>query len=105
MRVLASDEFEGWIDTLPDAHARNSVNFWIERIKATGKVTGDCKDLKDGVHERRFHKGPGYRVYYMFSGRELILLLAGGDKGSQRRDIARAKKMCREWKARAAPKK
>ena len=57
---------------------------------------GDTKSVGDGVWELGVHFGPGYRVYYMWHGEQLVLLLNGGDKGSQSRDIAKAKRLARE---------
>ena len=57
---------------------------------------GDAKSLGDSVHELRLNFGPGYRVYFTRRGERIILLLCGGDKGSQSRDIARAKQLAAE---------
>ena len=57
---------------------------------------GDTKSVGDGVLELRLYFGPGYRVYYTWHGERLVLLLTGGDKGSQSRDIAKAKRLARE---------
>jgi len=72
-----------------DAATRARVQARILRFE-TGNL-GDHKQVGDGVWEARLAFGPGYRVYFGKSGRELVLLLLGGDKGSQRKDIKRAK--------------
>ncbi len=74
------------------------ARLWIDdRLKrlASGSA-GDTKSVGDGVQELRLHFGPGYRVYYMWRDGVLIILLNGGDKGSQARDIAKAKQLARE---------
>lgn len=58
---------------------------------------GDAKPVGDGVLEMRIDYGPGYRLYYALRGNELVLLLIGGDKSSQQRDITRAKKLNQEY--------
>lgn len=60
-------------------------------------LSGDVETVGDGVSELRIHYGPGYRVYFQQRGNLLIVLLCGGDKGSQARDIAAAKKLAKEW--------
>jgi putative addiction module killer protein len=62
---------------------------------------GDVAPVGDGISEMRIHYGPGYRLYFSRRGDELILLLCGGDKSSQRKDIATAKMLARGWKERA----
>jgi putative addiction module killer protein len=59
---------------------------------------GDCEPVGEGVSEMRIHFGPGYRVYFMRTGTTIYVLLVGGDKSTQKQDIARAKKMARELK-------
>ena len=66
------------------------------RIQRLEGNAGDVAPVGDGVSEMRIHFGPGYRVYYINRGAELILLLCGGDKSSQQRDIEAAKKLARE---------
>lgn len=80
--------FAKWIDGLRDIRARARILVRIERL-ASGN-SGDAKPVGNGVSELRIDYGPGYRVYYTMQGRELIILLAGGDKSSQARDIKTA---------------
>ena len=80
--------FRGWLEAL-DSATRARVQARILRFE-TGNL-GDHKQVGDGVWEARLAFGPGYRVYFGRSGRELVLLLLGGDKSPQRKDIKRAK--------------
>lgn len=88
MRVLETIEFSDWLGSLRDVVARRAIVRRLVRLAATGEF-GDAHALGDGVAEMRFHLGPGYRVYYTL--REGAVILWGGDKGSQARDIVKAK--------------
>jgi putative addiction module killer protein len=83
-----------WFDGLKDRAARARITARIRRISLGNP--GDVKPVGQGVSEMRIDHGPGYRVYFMQRGRELIILLCGGDKGSQRRDIAQALALAQE---------
>ncbi|WP_137896695.1 type II toxin-antitoxin system RelE/ParE family toxin [Ramlibacter sp. 2FC] len=85
--------FVQWLDGLRDIHARARVQARIERL-ATGNP-GDVAPVGEGVSELRIHYGPGYRVYFKQQGRELIILLAGGDKSAQAKDIKAALRLAR----------
>ncbi len=61
-------------------------------------LPGDIEPLGDGVYEMRIHFGPGYRIYYLHHGRVFVVLLCGGDKGTQKRDLESAKRIAREWR-------
>lgn len=84
-KVLSTRQFADWVDGLRDDKALALIAARIDRM-AHGHF-GDVKPVGSGVMEARVHCGPGYRLYYTVRGRELLLMLAGGDKGSQRRDI------------------
>ena len=86
--------FIDWLAGLGDGHARARIAKRLDRL-AQGNF-GDANSLGDGVSELRFTFGPGYRVYYTVRGTVVVILLWGGDKGSQRRDIDRAKAMAKE---------
>lgn len=81
---------------LADTKAKAKI---LARLRsATFGNFGDCEAVGEGVSEMRVHAGPGYRVYFTRKGATVYLLLAGGDKSTQKRDIARAKAMARELK-------
>jgi putative addiction module killer protein len=89
--IRKTAEFAQWIDGLRDIDARARVLVRIERLSVG--LVGDVKAVGSGVSELRIQYGPGYRVYFKRTGREIIVLLAGGDKGSQARDIKLATKL------------
>lgn len=88
MQVLQTSDFADWLDGLRDVVARRAIVKRLVRLSATGEF-GDARSVGEGVSEMRFHMGPGYRVYYTLLDGAVIL--CGGDKGSQVRDIRRAK--------------
>ena len=94
--ILRSATFDRWLSRLRD---RQAVNRIIARLLAAedGHL-GDVRAVGHGVSEMRIHHGPGYRIYFITRGTELIVLLCAGDKDSQRRDIERAKRMAKEWR-------
>lgn len=93
LEIRKTDAFVQWLDGLRDIHTRARVLARIERL--AGGNPGDVKPVGEGVSELRIDYGPGYRVYYKKQGREVILLLAGGDKRSQAGDIKAALRMAR----------
>ncbi len=93
IEIRKTANFAKWIDGLRDIRARARVLARIERL-ATGNA-GDVKSVGEGVSEMRIDYGPGYRVYFRKRGRSLVILLAGGDKSSQRRDIGTALRLAR----------
>lgn len=95
MTVIETRPFIDWIATLKDLKARLRVAERLRRIRETGSF-GDSKDIGDGVGELRFHFGPGYRVYFCRRGADIVILLGGGDKDSQSRDIRYAKALAKE---------
>jgi putative addiction module killer protein len=92
--IVQTEDFRDWLNGLRDAKSRLRIDDRLKRLAAGN--AGDTKSVGDGVHELRFHFGPGFRIYYMWQGDILIILLTGGDKGSQKRDIAHAKRLARE---------
>jgi putative addiction module killer protein len=93
MEIRKTDVFVNWLDGLRDVRARARILMRVERLAAGN--TGDAEPVGEGVSELRINYGPGYRVYYKQQGRELVVLLAGGDKGSQSRDIKAALRLAR----------
>ena len=85
IEIRKTELFAKWLDNLRDIKAKARVLVRIERL-AMGNA-GDVKPVGEGISEMRIDYGPGYRVYFMKRGSELIILLAGGDKGSQTGDI------------------
>jgi putative addiction module killer protein len=93
-QLLETERFSSWFSRLKDARARAAINARLRRVEL-GNL-GDCGPVGEGVSELRIHYGPGYRVYFVERGMELVVLLAGGDKSSQERDIGKALELARE---------
>ncbi len=88
---LRTPEFDTWLQALRDPVGKARI---IARIRsAEAGNFGDCESVGDGVSEMRIHYGPGYRVYYCREGEVVYLLLCGGDKSTQKRDIKHAKSL------------
>lgn len=93
------EPFTDWLRALRDGAAKIRIATRLRQVEA-GNL-GDSKAVGDGVIELRIHLGPGYRIYCGPHGDQWIILLCGGDKSSQDKDIARAKEMWSEWKRRS----
>ena len=93
IEIRQTDEYADWFDGLRDREARSRILVRIRRV-SLGNM-GDVKALGEGVSELRITYGPGYRVYIKQQGDTLVILLAGGDKSSQKRDVGRAKQLAR----------
>lgn len=93
IEIRKTDAYVQWLDGLRDIHARARVLARVERLAAGNP--GDVRPVGEGVSEMRIDYGPGYRVYYKRHGREMVILLAGGDKGSQASDIKAALRLAR----------
>jgi putative addiction module killer protein len=96
IEVRPTRTFKSWIGQLRDRQARDRILARIGRL-ALGNA-GDVKPVGEGVSETRINYGPGYRLYFVQRGGKLIILLCGGDKASQRADIAQAKLMARSMR-------
>ena len=92
--VIQAEEFEAWLDGLRDRRAQAQIGKRIVRVQSG--LLGDVEPVGEGVSELRIHYGPGYRLYFVRRQQVVIILLCGGDKGSQARDISRAKEMAKE---------
>ena len=90
-----TETFRRWERRLKDQRARALIAARLLRL-ASG-LAGDVAPVGEGISELRIHYGPGYRVYFQRRGAEIIILLCGGDKGSQERDIRTAKQIAAAW--------
>ncbi|MGE0281270.1 MAG: type II toxin-antitoxin system RelE/ParE family toxin [Rhizobiaceae bacterium] len=95
MILKQSATFEKWRGNLRDRNAKAAIAIRLQRL-ANGYF-GDVAPIGDGLSELRIHLGPGYRIYLRQQGETVVLLLCGGDKSSQDRDIKRAKSIAAEW--------
>lgn len=87
--VRQTDEFSSWLTALHDVHAKARILTRIRRL--SGGNPGDVKAVGSGISEMRIDYGPGYRIYFVQRGSIMVVLLCGGDKRTQARDIAKAK--------------
>lgn len=92
--------FKTWLAGLADRIAKAKIAARVQRV-ASGNF-GDHKPLTDGVWELRVDQGPGYRVYYALAGKQVVLLLVGGDKRRQQADIETAVDYWKDWQKRNA---
>lgn len=95
IEVRQTEAFAEWFRRLRDQQARARIIARLDRV-ALGNL-GDHKSVGQGVFEFRIDYGPGYRVYFARRGNALVILLCGGDKGAQDRDIRKAQALAREW--------
>ncbi len=93
--ILTTSRFEDWLRGLKDGQGKARVLARIRRLSLGS--TGDMKSVGKGVYELRIHTGPGYRVYLTMRGQEVVILLTGGDKGSQSRDIEAARALAKQY--------
>ena len=95
MRVNKTDEYREWLDRLRDQAGRARILVRVDRLIHGNP--GDHRNLQGGVSELKIDFGPGYRVYYTQRGEQLLLLLIGGDKSSQAKDIAKAQQLAKDF--------
>ena len=93
--MVKTNHFDKWFRQLKDIRAGARIQMRLDRLAAGN--SGDVKPVGGGISELRIDYGPGYRVYYQQRGDVLIVLLHGGDKSSQAKDIKRARELAEEW--------
>jgi putative addiction module killer protein len=96
LTISKSQAFDKWFDGLKDTKGRFRIQARIDRAELGN--FGDCEPVGEGVSEMRIHFGPGYRVYFAQRGSLIVLLLVGGDKSTQAKNIKAAIKLNREIK-------
>ncbi len=92
-QIVQSTAYAFWFDGLRDAKIRAIINARLRRLELGN--AGDCEPVGEGVSEMRIHHGPGYRIYFVKRGIEVVILLAGGIKATQTKDIKDALKLAR----------
>ncbi|MDR2337713.1 MAG: type II toxin-antitoxin system RelE/ParE family toxin [Deltaproteobacteria bacterium] len=92
MIIEKTEIFEKWLKRLKDEQAKGCINIKIKRIE-TENYFGDCRSVGDGIFELRIFVGPGYRIYFYYKDERVIMLLCGGNKKTQKRDIKTAKQI------------
>jgi putative addiction module killer protein len=97
VEVVRTDDFDKWLRKLKDRQGKLRIAERIDRL-AHGNP-GDVKPIGRGISELRLTYGPGYRVYYLQDDERLILLLCGGDKSTQQKDIEKAQQLADEWRS------
>ncbi len=93
---IRSSDFDRWLQALKDDRGKARISARL-RSAIFGNF-GDCRPVGEGVSEMRIHVGPGYRVYFVRRGATVYVLLGGGDKSTQKQDIARALRLARDLK-------
>ncbi len=94
--IEQTETFKTWVKELRDKNTRSHITKRLERVEKGN--FGDHKSLGGGISELRFKNGPGYRLYYTERKGIIVVLLVGGDKSTQSRDIEKARELAKEWK-------
>ena len=94
--IYTTEVFDAWFEALRDKQAARRIQARIDRVEEGN--FGDCQPVGEGVSEMRIHYGPGYRVYLAQRGAEIVILLAGGDKATQNKDIKTALGLAKQLK-------
>ena len=95
--IEKTDEFDKWLRKLKDFRAKAKILFRIQKVESDEHF-GDCEPVGDGIHELKINYAKGYRVYFKDKEGKIILLLIGGDKSTQQKDIEKAKEIWRKIK-------
>ena len=96
-KIEKTDNFDKWLRKLKDLGAKAKILFRIQKIEKDGHF-GDCEPVGDGIRELKIDYAKGYRVYFKESDGKIIILLIGGDKSTQQRDIEKAKEILKRIK-------
>ena len=96
IEIVQTDIFRQWHQGLRDKRAFERINARLIQVEMGN--FGDAEPVGGGVSEMRIHYGPGYRLYFIRRGTRVIVLLCGGDKNTQTRDIQRAKRLAADWR-------
>ena len=96
IQIITTDKFERWLRSIVDIRSRRKITLRIQRLKLGN--FGDYKSVGKEVYELRIHFGPGYRVYFAKKGELFVILLVGGDKNSQSKDIIQSQLLWQEIK-------
>lgn len=94
IEIRQTETYRKWFDSLKDKNTRIRIDIRIRRLSLGNP--GDVKPVGEGIFEIRIDHGPGYRVYYVQKKNQIIILLAGGDKSTQSRDISKARELARK---------
>jgi putative addiction module killer protein len=97
MQIIQSETFNKWAKSLRDPQARALVASRLLRLSQG--MANDISALGGGLFELRLHAGPGYRIYFICEGATVVVLLSGGTKGTQARDILKAKHLAHQWRS------
>ena len=95
--IEKTTEFDKWLRKLKDLNAKAKILFRIQKLEIDGHF-GDCKSIGDGIREMRVNFAKGYRIYFIEKSGKIIVLLIGGDKSTQQKDIERAKEIYKKMK-------
>lgn len=96
--IEKTSEFDKWLRKLKDLRAKAKILFRIQKIESDGHL-GDCKSVGDGIYELKINYAKGYRVYFKEKDGKIIILLIGGDKSTQQRDIKKSKEILKKLKS------
>lgn len=100
IKVITTDVYDRWLRGLKRKDPRSAARIHMRVDRLITGNSGDSEPIGGGLSELRIHHGPGYRVYYWQQGDVLLILLCGGDKSSQVKDIRKAHEMAKEWENR-----